>query len=69
MPQSYIDHTKEVEKRISAIETNPRDTCSFYQPREMCIVAMRECWYCRYSSFDFESKDMNNDGFCKFKKF
>ncbi len=69
MPQDCIDHTTEVEKRIVAIKTSPRDICSFYQPRDMCLVAMKECWYCRYASFDFESKDPDKDGFCKFKKF
>lgn len=68
MAQNCIDHTKEVEKRISAITTSPRDTCSFYQPRDMCLNAMKECWYCRYASFDFESKDPHKHGFCKFKK-
>jgi hypothetical protein len=69
MTQNCIDHTKEVGKRIAAIKTSPRDICSFYQPHDMCIAAIKECWYCRYASFDFESKDTNKDGFCKFKKF
>ena len=68
MPQNGIDHTREVEKRISAMITGPRDTCSFYQPRDMCLAPMKECWYCRYASFDFESKDLDKGGFCKFRK-
>lgn len=69
MSQNCIDHTKEVEKRIAAIKTNSRDSCSFYQPRHMCLVAMKECWYCKYAAFDFEDKDTNKDGVCKFKKY
>jgi hypothetical protein len=69
MPQNRIDHTKEVERRISAIATGPRDTCSFYQQRDMCLALMKECWYCRYASFALGSDDPDKHGFCKFKSF
>lgn len=68
MHQNCIDHTKEVENRISAIKTNSRDTCSFYQSRDMCLTVMKECWYCRYASFDVESQDPFKPGFCKYNK-
>ncbi len=69
MPQNCIDHTKDVERRISAIKTSPRDTCSFYQPRNMCLVTIKGCWYCRFANFDMESNEPDKYGFCNFKKF
>lgn len=68
MSQSCIDHTKEVEQRIAEIKTGSRDICSFYQPRDMCLAAMKECWYCRYAFFNLSSKYPVKLGFCKFKK-
>lgn len=69
MMKNSSDHTKELERCISAIKIRERDYCSFYNPRENSIVAMKECWYCRYASFDFEGKDTLKHGFCNFKKY
>lgn len=61
------DHTSEVEKRIKAIRTRSRDYCSFFKEREGALVIMKECWYCRYASFDLE-KNLVEQGFCVFRK-
>ncbi len=68
MHQNSIDHTKEVEKRISAIKASPRDICSFYQPRDRCLVAMKECWYCRYADFRLDELKPLEVGTCCFPK-
>lgn len=62
-----IDHTEKVENRISAIKINPRDICSFYEPRDMCIVAMKECWYCRYADFQLGELKPLEVGTCLYK--
>lgn len=68
MLRNSIDHTLEVKNKLSAIKTTPRDFCSFYQPREICLVPMKECWYCRYASFDFEGKGHEEQGSCNYLK-
>lgn len=67
MTGGFNDHTREVEQRISAIKVRQRDICAFYQPRDLCLVAMKECWYCRFAFFDMESKELSKEGFCKFR--
>ena len=61
---NYIDHTDKVEKRISEIKIGPRDVCSFYEPRDKCIVVMKECWYCRYADFQLDKPNTLEFGIC-----
>lgn len=66
--KKYLDHTSEVETRILAIRIFPRDTCSFFKQRPNALAMLKECWYCVYSEFENDSSDINQQGFCKFKK-
>lgn len=62
------DHTNEVEKRVVAIPIQATDCCGFFKVREMALAPKRECWYCAYASFERETTDPHQSGFCKFKK-
>jgi hypothetical protein len=64
MSEQFIDHTKEVKIQITPIKINPRDSCSFYKSRDICLVAMKECWYCKYAKFNFEELEPNKEGTC-----
>ena len=63
-----IDHTSEVERRISAIVISPRDCCAFHRLRDNALSAMKECWYCAHAEFDQENDDLHQQGYCKFRK-
>lgn len=64
----FIDHTCEVERRITAIRIASQDICIFFKPRDGTPVGLRQCRYCFYAVFDIKDGKPNQSGLCKFKK-
>lgn len=62
-----VDHTSRLELRLKAIQIYGKDTCSFFSPRDGCVVSLRKCRCCEYARFQSEVIDENSEGLCKFK--
>lgn len=62
------DRTREVEQKLKAIHIDTRDGCSFWRPREDCMVQIHQCWYCAYGQFNREDSDVYQKGLCKIKR-
>ena len=63
----HVDHTHELERRISVISIAPRDSCSFIKLKDNPLAAMKECWYCVYAEFEKDNNDLLQQGVCRFK--
>lgn len=63
-----IDHTKEVETRLSAIKVSSQDVCSFFEMREGCLINFKQCFYCKYGVFNEQANTAYQQGLCKMKR-
>lgn len=66
--EQNIDHTAQVEKRVTAIPVSARDICGFFAPRTSALSLQRECFFCLYGKFTEGEISANSHGFCKFKR-
>ena len=58
-----VDHTKAVEKRIEAIPITILDGCSFYEPKDHSLLAVKLCAFCKFGVFS----DQQRSGFCQYR--
>ena len=64
MSELSADHTQELEVRLRAIRIQPEDSCVFFQLRDGCALAIRQCRYCHYGKFSDEA----DSRYCRFKR-
>ena len=65
MESLKVDHTNEVEKRITAIHISQNDSCIFFQIRDGCLLPEKTCYTCRHGLF---IDGCQKSGVCKFKR-
>lgn len=58
-----VDHTKAVEKSVEAIPITILDGCSFYEPKEHSLLAVKLCAFCKFGAF----ADQHRNGYCQYR--
>jgi hypothetical protein len=67
MKEGVNDRTIEVENRIRQITIKSRDFCMYFDLRPYTLVNIKQCWYCKFSEFEYENYESNGLGYCKIK--
>lgn len=48
---------------------NEGDCCPQWEPcQRVCLVTMRECWFCRWSGFDPDNRKHETQSICNYSK-